>query len=96
MEYIIIGNKIDLEKLREVKEEDIKNNETFVGIEYFETSAKENKNIEESIQKLVIQILQRLKRTGSISNFESSRRNSFRLNNSKSTSKDKISKSCCK
>ena len=49
---ILIANKIDLENIREVKEEMIKNYAKKEDMIYFETSAKSGVNVEESFKKL--------------------------------------------
>lgn len=53
---ILIGNKVDLE--REVEYEEAKEFANSQGLEYFETSAKENLNIKESIEHLISKILE--------------------------------------
>ena len=49
---ILIGNKIDLENIREVKKEMIENYAKKEDMQYFETSAKTGENVEESFNKL--------------------------------------------
>ena len=49
---ILIANKIDLENIREVKEEMIKNYAKKEDMIYFETSAKSGVNVEECFNKL--------------------------------------------
>ncbi len=57
--YIIVGNKSDLE--REVDPEFINEKLSKLGIDYFETSAKLNQNVNEAFERLSIQILNNLK-----------------------------------
>ena len=49
---IILGNKCDLEEKREVTKEEAENFAKNLNIPYFETSAKDNINIKESIEAL--------------------------------------------
>ena len=49
---IILGNKCDLEKEREVTKEEAENFAKNLNLPYFETSAKENINIKESIEAI--------------------------------------------
>lgn len=57
--YIIVGNKTDLE--RKVNEEVIENKLKSLGVKYFETSAKLNKNVDEAFESLSVQILNTFK-----------------------------------
>lgn len=57
--YIIVGNKSDLE--RKVPETDIRKKVSNLGVEYFETSAKENTNVNKAFENLSIQVLNTLK-----------------------------------
>lgn len=56
LKKIIIGNKIDLN--REVKKEEAEKFASENKIPYFETSAKENKNINDSIRSLIKSIIE--------------------------------------
>ncbi|TFG16269.1 MAG: GTP-binding protein [Promethearchaeota archaeon] len=57
--YIIVGNKSDLK--REVDLEFIEKKASELGVNYFETSAKLNKNVSEAFERLSIQILNNIK-----------------------------------
>lgn len=52
IQLIIIANKIDLEGEREVQEDEIKQKADDLGIEYFETSAKTGKGIDEAFDTI--------------------------------------------
>ena len=55
--YVIVGNKIDLKNIIVVNENDIKSEEIFKDIKYFETSAKNGKNIHKSFISMIDLIL---------------------------------------
>ncbi len=57
--YIIVGNKSDLE--RKIDQSLIDEKVNKLGVEYFETSAKLNKNVDVAFESLSIQILNNLK-----------------------------------
>ena len=57
--YIIVGNKTDLK--RELNEEIIKDKVKELGVEYFETSAKLDENVDKVFETLSVQILNKLK-----------------------------------
>ena len=57
--YIIVGNKLDLE--RKIDQSPIDEMVNKLGVEYFETSAKLNKNVNVAFESLSIQILNNLK-----------------------------------
>ena len=57
--YILVGNKMDLE--RKVDKSLIDDEAKKLGVEYFETSAKLNKNVDIAFESLSIQILNNLK-----------------------------------
>jgi len=57
--YIIVGNKTDLE--RKVNKELIENKLKSLGVKYFGTSAKLNKNVDEAFESLSVQILNTFK-----------------------------------
>ncbi len=57
--YIIVGNKLDLE--RKIDQSLIDKRVKKLGVEYFETSAKLNENVDVAFESLSIQILNNLK-----------------------------------
>jgi len=57
--YIIVGNKLDLE--RKIDQSLIDEKVNKLGVEYFETSAKLNENVDLAFESLSIQILNNLK-----------------------------------
>ena len=59
--FIIIGNKIDEKDKRLVSLEGAKEKSDFYGVQYIETSAKLNENIDKAFESLSIQILNNLK-----------------------------------
>ena len=54
---IIIGNKIDMEGIRETKKEDAEKFSKENGYQYFETSCKTGEGVDDAIRNLVEQIL---------------------------------------
>ena len=90
-DYIIVGNKIDLNDIIEVNEENVKS--TYKKAEYIETSSKNGTNINEAFEEITKIILKRLERTGSISRIDS--RSSFHLDNNQINAHNSHSK-CCK
>lgn len=85
IQLLIIANKCDLDCEREVSETEIKEKADELGIEYFETSAKTGKNIDEAFASIFKKVyLSVYKNFG----FRLSGRDSERGNNSGS--------SCCK
>ena len=54
---IIVGNKIDMENLREISKEDGNKIASENGFKYFETSTKTGKGVDEAFKELVNQIL---------------------------------------
>ena len=54
---IIVGNKIDMENMREIQKEDGNKIASENGYKYFETSAKTGKGVDEAFKELVNQIL---------------------------------------
>ena len=54
---IIVGNKIDMENMREISKEDGNKTASENGFKYFETSAKTGKGVDEAFKELVNQIL---------------------------------------
>ena len=95
--YVIVGNKIDLTNIRVVDENDMKGKHIFKDIKYFETSAKENTNVEKPFEELANLILQKLNEEGNKSVYDSVRRSgSFILNNQNQDNPRKTnSNSCC-
>ena len=59
---ILIGNKNDLEKDRKVTFEKGKEFANLHGMKFFETSAKENKNVEEAFEEMTKDIINSLKK----------------------------------
>jgi len=59
--FMIIGNKVDRKEEREVQIEEAKEKAKQYRIEYLETSAKLNENVNEAFESLSIQILNKLK-----------------------------------
>ena len=57
--YILVGNKTDIR--REVDKEIAEKKAKELGVEYYETSAKLNQNVDMAFQRLSIQILNNLK-----------------------------------
>ncbi len=57
--FIIVGNKTDL--TREINEDIIKNKVKELGVEYFETSAKLDENVDKVFEILSVQILNKIK-----------------------------------
>ncbi|MFX0000505.1 MAG: Rab family GTPase [Candidatus Hermodarchaeota archaeon] len=57
--YIVVGNKNDLK--REINAEIIENKLKKLGVNYFETSAKLNENVDEAFESLSVQILNTFK-----------------------------------
>ena len=57
--YIIVGNKSDLK--REVDVEFINKKTSELSVDYLETSAKLNKNVDEAFERLSIHILNNIK-----------------------------------
>lgn len=58
---ILLGNKIDMIQERTVSIEEAEKEAKNFGVEYFETSAKLNKNVDKAFESLSIQILNNLK-----------------------------------
>jgi small GTP-binding protein len=85
IQLIIIANKCDLENERVISQDLIKEKAEELGIEYFETSAKTGKNIDEAFDSIFKKVYTSVyKRVG----FRLSEREGERANNSGST--------CCK
>jgi len=59
--FMIIGNKIDKKDERLVLFEDAEEKSDFYNVQYIETSAKSNENIDKTFESLSVQILNNLK-----------------------------------
>ena len=57
---LLVGNKLDLTEQRAVKNEDAMELASSMGIKYFETSAKDDTNVNESFQHLVDAITEKM------------------------------------
>ena len=86
IKYILVGNKCDLEEIREVQKEEGINLSKEYECNFFETSAKEGINVNEIFQTLVDNIIKDIKNNGILN-----RRSSQVLK--KNTKQKK--KSCC-
>ncbi len=95
--YVIVGNKIDLKNIIVVNKNHVKGQKIFKDIKYFETSAKENTNVEKPFEELANLILQKLNEEGNKSVRDSIQRSgSFILNNQNSDNSRKThTNSCC-
>ena len=94
--YVIAGNKADLQNTIQINEQDIQENDIFKNIKYFQTSAKENTNVDKTFIELTDLILQKLLRQGSISSYEASRSNSIRIMSfDGSNHRNRNKKKCC-
>ena len=90
-DYIIVGTKIDLKDIREVKKENV--SLMFEDVIYIETSSKDGTNVNEAFEEITKLILKRLARTGSLS-YSDTRKSfgSFHLN---SRNEHDSKKKCC-
>ena len=86
IKYILVGNKCDLEDIREVQKEDGINLSKEYKCNFFETSAKEGINVNEIFQTLVDNIIKDIKNNGILN------RKSYKV--LKKNKKQK-KKSCC-
>ncbi len=95
--YVIVGNKIDLKNIIVVNKNHVKGQKIFKDIKYFETSAKENTNVEKPFEELANLILQKLNEEGNKSVRDSIQRSgSFILNNqNRDNSRKTHTNSCC-
>lgn len=59
--FVIIGNKVDKSALREVSEQEGKKLAANYGVEYIETSAKKDMNVNKAFELLAIKILEGIK-----------------------------------
>ena len=79
--YVIVGNKIDLENIREVNSNDVHKNDKFKKIKYFETSVKQNINIKRPFEELTKLILKKLDEVGSIYYNDNNEVKTFKIRN---------------
>ena len=93
-ESILCGNKVDLEKKREVKIDTLKEFGLKKKMEVFETSAKNGTNIEQAFKKLIDLILKSRSEMELIGEFGV--KSGQKLNLSKKTTNQKEGKLCCK
>ena len=94
--YVIVGNKIDLKNIIEIDENNIKAEEIFKDKKYFETSAKDNINVEKPFEELANLIIQKLNEQGKHSISDSIRHGSFHIyNQNNNNSRKSHSMSCC-
>ena len=92
---ILIGNKLDLE--RDVEKEEAETFAKSQNLEYFETSAKDNNNVKESIEYLVKQIYLSnncVKVSKALNN--SNTNNNINIKNTKKIKNNSNNGSCCK
>jgi len=59
--FVIVGNKVDKSEAREVSEEEGKKFAKKYGVEYIETSAKNDMNVNKAFESLAIKILEGIK-----------------------------------
>jgi len=59
--FVIIGNKVDKSAVREVSEQEGKTFAANYGVEYIETSAKKDMNVNKAFELLAIKILEGIK-----------------------------------
>lgn len=86
---ILLGNKLDLK--REISTEEGQEFANDYGLEYFETSAKTNSNIQQSIDYLIEEIF----KTGELESTKNITRCDISNHNSKENEKVKSKKGCC-
>ena len=90
---VIIGNKLDMEELREIKKEDAEKFANENNYKYFETSAKTGEGIDNSIRELIILVL---KNKGQIDDQKEARANSMQIKEEKkSKDNNENKKKCC-
>ncbi len=58
--FIIVGNKTDLSEKRKIEIDTIQKKAKKYGVEYFETSAKEDENVRKAFEFLAIKVLNEL------------------------------------
>ena len=87
---MIVGNKTDLEDLRKVSFEEGKELANKLKADFYETSAKDNKNVKESFYKLINIAYEKVKNEID----DNEKEKNFKLDNKK---KDNINnRGCCK
>ena len=86
---IIVGNKLDMEDMREITKENADNLSKEYNYKYFETSAKTGEGVDDAVRDLVNQILEKSDK------FEEERneRNSVKINENQEDNPKK--KGCC-
>ena len=90
---IIIGNKVDMEDLREISNENAENFAKENNYKYFETSAKTGEGIDNAVRELVNQVLNH--NNNNLDEQKESRKNSIQLNDKKKEKKEKKKKKKC-
>ena len=90
---IIIGNKVDMENLREISNENAENYAKENNYKYFETSAKTGEGIDNAVRELVNQVLNHS--NNNLDEQKESRKNSIQLNDKKKEKKEKKKKKKC-
>ena len=61
---LLVGNKLDLEQNRQVSTEDVQEFAQGKDIQWMETSAKENHQVEQAFLNIASQIMQRMNKSG--------------------------------
>ena len=90
---IIIGNKVDMEDMREISNENAENFAKENNYKYFETSAKTGEGIDNAVRELVNQVLNHS--NNNLDEQKESRKNSIQLNDEKKEKKEKKKKKKC-
>ena len=90
---IIIGNKVDMEDMREISNENAENFAKENNYKYFETSAKTGEGIDNAVRELVNQVLNH--NNNNLDEQKESRKNSIQLNDKKKEKKEKKKKKKC-
>ena len=90
---IIIGNKVDMEDMREISNENAENFAKENNYKYFETSAKTGEGIDNAVRELVNQVLNHS--NNNLDEQKESRKNSIQLNDKKKEKKEKKKKKKC-
>ena len=93
---VLVGNKIDLKNSIEVNKEDVNNCDYLKNIKYFETSAKDNQNVQEVFEELTRMILEKFEKKGKIGRLDyMEKTGSFKIQNKKESQQENKKKSCC-